>query len=158
MGDYSGPYPTGDPNKTDDVVDVEAALAYVKLRRGEDPAEICKQLGLSRRTFYRRIERLILAQDRPTRTLMKAMEFDTLQDLTRLTYEIYEGEASNADKLAAISQARQLSNSRRALYSLDEDDTVEEPEELDEDLEKWVGEERDEAEAALKKVRNGDGH
>lgn len=122
-GPYSGPYDTQDPNKADEVIDVEAALAYVKFREGMHPDDICKQLGLSRRTFYRRIEKLILAQELPSRRLIQAMEFDILQDLSRLVRArlTAEDEPSNADLARLVGEARQLSRERRALLRVDED-------------------------------------
>lgn len=153
MGSHSGPYPTQDPNKSDEVIDVEAALAYSKLRRGEHPDDICKQLGLSRRTFYRRIETLILAQERPSRRLMQAMEFDTLQDLTRRVYERLEDESSTADFAKLVGESRQLSAARRALLRLDDDpDDKEEPQD-DEELAEWVAEAEADSGAELRSVR-----
>lgn len=154
MAAHSGPYKTQDPNKSDEVIDVEAALAYLKLRRGEHPDDICKELGLSRRTFYRRIETLIMARERPGRRLLQAMEYDNLQDLTRLVHErLNEEEASNADFVKLVGESRQLSNSRRALMKLDDaevaDETLEDVDELDE----WVAEEAEANELELREVR-----
>lgn len=161
MGQYSGPYETGDPNKPEEVIDVEAALAYQRLRRGEHPDDICKQLCLSRRTFYRRIERLILAQDHPTRSLMRVMEWENLQELTAMTLQLLEGvktgDISNADAIKGIGEARQLSNSRRALFKLEDEEDETAPEELDAEMDEWVAEAKAEADAELQRVRNGDG-
>lgn len=117
---YAESLPTGDPNKDDEQVDMEAALAYLKLKRGHRADDICKEMGLSRRTFYRRVEALILAQDRPGRRLMQALEADRLDDLTLKANELLEGEVSNADASRLIGEARQLSAARRKMLGLDQ--------------------------------------
>lgn len=154
MGQHSGPYKTQDPNKSEEVIDVEAALAYLALKRGEHPDDIAKRLGISRRTFYYRIEKLIFAQERPSRRLLQALEYDRLQDLTVMVHQRLEDtESSNADFAKLVGESRQLSNSRRTLMRLDEAEVIDDCEEDDDELDEWVAEEAEANDVVLREVR-----
>lgn len=159
-GPHSGwPYPTSDPNPTEDEVDLEAAMAYLKLKRGMRADDICRELNLSRRTFYRRVESLILAQDRPSRRLMQALEHDRQEDLLCRTHELLDGEVSNADAARLLTVAASIGRDKRRMFALDEapeagaDVGPDEPE-----VTEWVAAEHEESENELRRVRNGDGH
>lgn len=123
-GPHSGPYLSADPQKSQEQIDAEAALAYAKLRAGGRPNAIAKELGISRATFYRRVSELILRHDRPTQSLMQVIAAEELDELTEITtgllYQVVDAE--EVDPLAAarlISEARQLNQSKRALFSVD---------------------------------------
>lgn len=132
---YRDHIPTQDPNKPDEVIDVEASLAYLALKRGEHPDDIAKRLGISRRTFYYRIEKLIFAFEAPSRRLLQRIERDHLADLTSMVLARLDDEASNADFARLTGEARQLSRERRALLKLDDAEpvTVDDASELEDD-------------------------
>lgn len=119
MGDHSGPYASADPNKSEEQIDLESALAWAKWQRGQSPDEISKELGISRRTFYYRLEKLISAHGRPSRALMQMMEMERLDSYTRRAEERLDGDVSNSDAARLLAEARQLSLARQRLFALD---------------------------------------
>lgn len=128
MGEHSGPYKTQDPNKSEEVIDTEAALAYARLLRRERADDIAKDLGISRATFYRRIEMLTLRLDRPSRSLLVAISHDELDELSRMTKERLQSEVSNQDFAKLAAELRQQNAAILRLYEGAVDPTPDEPE------------------------------
>lgn len=124
------PYPTANPNKPEEEIDVEAALAYQKWRRGVPVDEVAEELGISRRTLYNRLERLRTDGGLPSRHLQRTIEFDRLEDLNRMVLaRLVAGDASNQDFAKLVAEVRQIGAARRALLQLD--NTPDEPEQAD---------------------------
>lgn len=157
---HSGPYESCDPNKDDEQIDFECAVAYSKMcRREKSAAQIAEELGISRATLFRRIEKLMLRLGRPSRSLMTAMEHEHLDALTDHLMRRLD-EASNADAARMVSVAAGLSRDRLSLYREPEDRVPE----ADEEPDVWVDGARAEADGELAEVeqelraaRNGEG-
>jgi len=149
---HSGPYRSQDPDKPEEVVDAEAALAYARLRRRDKPEDICRDLGISRATFYRRIEKLMLRHDRPSRSLIEVMEHEHLDDLTAMVEDRLKGEVSNADFAKLVTVALSASRERRSLL-LKDTPGIELERECDPEMVEWVAGADAEADAELKRVR-----
>lgn len=141
MGDHSGPYATSDPNKSPEVVDAEAALAYARLMRRESATQIAKDLGISRATFYRRIEKLIMRHDRPSRSLMQAIAHDELDQLSQMTMQRIQDECSNQDFVKLVGELRQQNAARLKLYE-EAPANTDEGESTDEDWDDWETDDR----------------
>jgi len=143
MGDHSGPYASADPNKSPEVVDAEAALAYARLLRREPATQIAKDLGISRATFYRRIEMLMLRHDRPSRSLMQSIAHDELDQLTRMTMQRLQvdDECSNQDFVKLVGELRQQNAARLRLYE-DAPANTDEGESANEDWDDWESDDR----------------
>jgi len=141
MGDHSGPYASTDPNKSPEVVDAEAALAYARLLRREAPNDIARDLGISRATFYRRIEMLMLRHDRPSRSLMQVIAHDELDQLTRMTMQRLQEECSNQDFVKLVGELRQQNTARLKLYE-DAPANTDEGESTEEDWDDWESDDR----------------
>lgn len=150
MGEHSGPYKTQDPNKSEEVIDTEAALAYARLLRRERADDIAKDLGISRATFYRRIEMLTLRLGQPSRSLLVAISHEELDELARMTKERLQGEVSNADFAKLAAELRQQNTAILRLY---EDASDEAPEQDDPEIDEWVAEVAGENEAEIREVR-----
>lgn len=155
-GPHSGSYPTGDPNKPQEVVDAEAIRAYELQLRGHDLTYISKATGLAPRTVQRRISELILARERPIREVQRWIESDRYDRWTALISDRLDGEVSNADTARLLAEARQISTARRRLYALDDAEPVPVPSEDSYEHDDWV-DAYDEAEAELERMRNGNG-
>lgn len=137
--DHSGRYESADPNKPPEVIDTEAALAYARLLRRESPNDIAKDLCISRATFYRRIEMLMLRHDRPSRTLMQVIAHDELDQLTRMTFERLGEDCSNADFARLAGEVRQQNAARLKLY--DDAPAADSDNESGEDWDDWEADE-----------------
>lgn len=145
-GPHSGRYSTGDPNKSEDVRDLEAIQAYELQLRGHDLEYISKALGLAPRTIQRRIAELILARERPIREVQRWLLADRVEGWTRLINDRLDDEASNADVARLISEGGKLVSHLRALHQLDADPDA--PAESEPDDDEWLDARR-EAEADL---------
>lgn len=155
---HSDPYPTGDPNKSDEEVLTEAAKAWAKWQNGHTADEIAAELGISRRTFYNRLEKLMSAHGRPSATLIQIREWERLERYTQRVDEYLDGDVSNADAVKFLSEGRQLSIARQRLFGLPmEPEDAGGDDESTEQLDEWVAEAQQEADAELRRVRNGDG-
>jgi hypothetical protein len=66
---YAEHIPSQDPNKTDEEIDFECALAFSKMcRRERTAAQLAEEMGISRATFFRRIDKYRLPRTlRPPR-------------------------------------------------------------------------------------------
>lgn len=113
---YAEQIPSQDPNKTEEEVDLECALAFSKMcRRERTAAQLAEEMGISRATFFRRIDKLILRLGRPSRTVMVAMEHEHLDGITgELLGRLPE--ASNADAARMVSVMAGLSRDRLSMY------------------------------------------
>lgn len=151
MGEYSGAYQTGDPNKPAEVMDAEAVRAYELQLRGHDLDYISKALGLAPRTIQRRIATLILARERPIREVQRWIESDRYDRWTLIISERLDDDVSNADAARLLAEARQISAARRRLFALDDDTAPTLPED-DPEPDNWVVGARDEADAELAEV------
>lgn len=154
MGEHSGSYQTGDPNKPAEVIDAEAVRAYELQLRGHDLDYISKALGLTPRTVQRRISTLILARERPIREVLRWIESDRYDRWTLIIADRLDDEVSNADAARLLAEARQISTARRRLFALDDEtaETAPDPE-PDERMEEWVNAARAESEAEMARVR-----
>jgi DNA-binding transcriptional ArsR family regulator len=127
VGQHSGPYPSQHPNKPEEEIDLEAALAYQKWRRGAPVEQVAEELGISRRTLYNRLDRLKADEGLPTRRLQRSVEFDRLEDLNRRVFERLDGDVSNQDFVKFVAEARQLSRERLALVKDDDEPPPKDP-------------------------------
>jgi hypothetical protein len=139
VGQHSGPYRSTDPNKPDEVMDAEAALAYGYLIKHETPEYICDKLGISRATFYRRIQKLMLRLDRPTRTFMRQLEADRLEEYAAHLVKLRNLEISARDHISLIAELRQLSAQRLRLLEDDADSGLDDHD----DAEEWIDDEQE---------------
>lgn len=157
-GPHSGPYPTQDPNKDEETVLEEAAKAWAKWQKGSTADEIAAELGISRRTFYNRLEKLISAHGRPSATLIQIREWERLERYTQRVDEYLDGgEVSNADAAKFLAEGRQLSIARQRLFGLPmEPADAPAEDEPDEQMQNWIDEQTLANEAELRRVRNGD--
>jgi hypothetical protein len=154
MGEHSGSYPTGDPNKPAEVMDAEAVRAYELQLRGHDLDYISKALGLAPRTVQRRIATLILARERPIREVQRWIESDRYDRWTLIISERLDDEVSNADAARLLAEARQISAARRRLFALDDDAETPPPaDKPDQQMDDWVAAARAESEDELARVR-----
>lgn len=151
------PYPTGHPNKPEIEIDGEASIAYARLRKGEKAEDIAESMGLSRATFYRRVERFATMHDTRTTTFRRLAAEIELDRLTDNLAEALDGDVSVDALVKVIAELRALNQSRRRLYAVDEVPAavpVVDPD-PDPEVERWVAAASDESEAELAKVRNG---
>jgi hypothetical protein len=172
MGEYSGSYETQHPNKSDAVMDVEAALCFALARANYTVRDIAKRLSLDPMTVCRRLDRLILLHSRPSRSVMRLLEGDRLDDLSRTLDQVLYGppgadsdpeafaERAVAAHLTPVDVASLVrtglaaSAARRALWGLDHTDesgadTPLEPAAEPEPWELAAREHRDEQEAKI---------
>ena len=154
-GEYSGSYETGDPNKSDEQIAVEAALCYGLMRANYTASDISRRTGLSIRTVYRRLDTLILAQGNPPKTVMRAVEGDRVDDLARAVDQALYGSARpdvenlgdrpispdlSPQDVASLVRAGLAARARRAaLLGLDQttDETNDEPLDPTAEPEEW---------------------
>lgn len=158
MGRYSDPYPTAHPNKPELEVDGEASIAYARLRKGEKAEDIAESMGLSRATFYRRVERFAAMHDTRTTTYRRMAAEIELDRLTDKAAEALDGDVSVDTLVKVLAELRALNQSRRKLYAVDEVAAVGPTPGPDPDpeVESWVAAAANESEAELRKVRRGD--
>lgn len=136
-GEYSGPYETQNPNKSDEVMDVEAALCFALARANYTTRDIAKRLSLDAMTVCRRLDRLILLQAKPGRSVMRLLEAARLDDLARALDQVLYGAAgpdtdpeafaeravqdglTPLDVAALVRTGLAASAARRSLWGLD---------------------------------------
>lgn len=148
----------GEPNKPPLEIDGEASIAYARLRNGEKAEDIAADMRIGRATFYRRVDRFARMHDQPTQTLRRLLAEADLDRLTESARELFAGDGALDAKVKLLSELRALNQSKRKLYGVDEVPAPAGMPEVDPDpeVEDWVRAAAAEAEADLRKVRNGD--
>lgn len=158
MGQYSEPYRSAtDPNKDPTTIAGEASIAYDRLRRGERAEDIWTDMGLSRTTFYRRVNQHAEMHDQPTRRLRQLLAEDDLDDLAGKARGVL-GKTECADTMIrAITELRKINESKRNLFAVDEVPLPEPPAPPAPSAEEqeWVAAARRDSDAAIDEVRNG---
>jgi hypothetical protein len=107
MGEHSGPYETQHPNKSEAVMDVEAALCFALARANYPVRDIAKRLCLDAMTVCRRLDRLILLQAQPGRSAMRLLEAARVDDLARALDQVLYGPPGDTEPEAFADRAVQ---------------------------------------------------
>lgn len=104
---HSGPYPTGDPNKSTEERDFESALILRAYQRGEPMDEIATRMGLSRSTAYNRLNELISGRVDLTRLTVRLMSYARLEaDYYLITKTLEQNDELPIPDLAKLLDAR----------------------------------------------------
>lgn len=77
--EHSGPYPTGDPNKPQELIDLEAALIFQRWVRGERVEDAAAAFGIGRSTAYERLQSLINGSPLPNKRMMRSVSYARLE-------------------------------------------------------------------------------
>lgn len=109
-GPHSDPYPTGDPNRDEDQLDLEALKALKLIKEGHSQLEVSATLGIPRRTLQRRLDRLILAQ--LDLDFLKFVEHERLLALTLRIHQELEAAQTPQDIDRFLNRAIQLAGRR----------------------------------------------
>jgi hypothetical protein len=117
---HSGPYPTGDPQKPEDVIDTEAALVFLRWKRGESIDDIAPSLGLSRSVAYERLKLLISGRSTPNRLMLRAQAIERLQDQYLKLQQTLEQRAdmTTSDLVKVVDLQRKVVDTGAALTGI----------------------------------------
>lgn len=117
---HSGPYPTGDPQKPDDVIDTEGALIWLRWKRGESMDDIAPSLGLSRSVAYERLKMLISGRSTPNRLMLRAQAIERLQDQYLKLQQTLEQRAdmTTSDLVKVVDLQRKVVDTGAALTGI----------------------------------------
>lgn len=110
----------GEPNKPPLEVDGEASVAYARLRKGEKAEDIAASMGISRATFYRRIDRFSTMHDTRTTTFRRLIAEIELERLMDRAAEALDDHMGVDGLIKVIAEMRMLNQSMRKLYAVDE--------------------------------------
>lgn len=110
----------GEPNKPPLEVDGEASVAYARLRKGEKAEDIAVSMGISRATFYRRIDRFSTMHDTRTTTFRRLTAEIELERLMDRAAEALDDHMGVDGLIKVIAEMRMLNQSMRKLYAVDE--------------------------------------
>lgn len=150
---YAEHVPSQDPDKDVDTVEDECLRAWFLLKRGWSYDEIAVDIGVSRRTVARRLEKLMLALGDLGGPVRRMVELDRLEKYTRKIDEAMDAELTPGDLSKLIGAGARVSDARlKLLAPVDETS----PANDDPEVEQWVQAARVESEAELEKVRNGE--
>jgi hypothetical protein len=153
-------------------MDVEAALCFALARANYTVRDIAKRLSLDAMTVCRRLDRLILLQAHPGRSVMRLIEAARVDDLARALDQVLYGppgpdtdpeafteravatHLTPADVAALVRTGLAASAARRALWGLDhsEENSADTPLEPAAEPEPWelaARTHRDEQEAKI---------
>jgi hypothetical protein len=72
-------------------MDVEAALCFAYARANYTVRDIARMTGLDPMTVCRRLDRLILVQSRPSRSILRLIEADRVDDMARAVDQVLYG-------------------------------------------------------------------
>lgn len=115
---YAEHIPSQDPNLTEDEMMEQAGQIIVRLARGESASKLAAEFGIGRTTLYRRTA--LILEHLPPRYAIRGLIFERNEWLFRklLRRVLDNDEASHADYIRAIAEARQLSQSTAAVFRL----------------------------------------
>lgn len=155
-GPHSGwPYPTGDPNPTEEQALAEAGQILGKLKT-MSISRVAREMNMCRDTVYARIQ--LISRQIPGVDLVRVIHYERLEEMFEGLQGRIDGDASNADYAKLRAEQRQVLARQSALLRVEAADP-ESPDVGNDEPDPWVDGARAEAEDQLAKVehemRNG---
>lgn len=151
-GDW--PYPTGDPNLTEDEQRAQAGQILAELSKGKSMRTVAREMGIGRNTLSRRLS--LILEPLPAVSSLRAIIFERSEHLIdRLSARLDNDETATADLIRGTGELRALIGQQATWFKLD-DAEVGDADGGDPRVDVWVAEAASENEDEIREVRGGD--